>query len=94
MGIYRRNYINTEELQDKLDKYVLIIIGEYKNLKDILVIDKEGYKYKVRYDNLVLSNEYPLAFYCTNSYIIENIQTYLSKFNPSFIILSQFINTN
>lgn len=77
----KASYMNTKRLQDKLNKYGLIIIGEYKDLKHIPVKDKNGYKYKISLQNLEKgrnprkfswNTNYSNCFYNINVFIKNN----------------------
>lgn len=85
--------MNKIEIIRKLNERGLTIIEDFNDLNKIRVKDKNGYKYVIRYSNVITLNQGIVPFYKSNPYTIDNIQIYLNKFELSSMILSkEFVN--
>lgn len=81
--------MNKEKVRKNLKKYGLEVIGNYEDLKNVIVKDEKGYVYKIVYSNVINTHQKVSPFHTGNPYTVYNIQKYLDNFCPSSIIISK-----
>ena len=64
----------------------ILLIEEYENNSQLLLVEKEGYKAYIKYSNFCMGKS-PSFFTWKNPFFIENIQTYINKksFNTTLL---------
>lgn len=73
-------------MTDILNEYGLILL-EYHSTRNLIVIDKNGYKYKCSLSNLKLGKT-PHKF-MKNQFAIENLKLYLSIHHPNYELVDE-----
>lgn len=81
---------NKEEVVKALNERGFILIKEYtRKHEPIHIMDKDGYKYKCLYFNLINKGGEPLKVHIKNPYSIENIKLFIKLNNKNIELLEE-----